>query len=381
MLRLRGNGEGSVYKSMERRKSGPVERWVAQVTVDGQKRRVMTDTEAQAKRELRKLMRSVDDGKPVSDGNLTLDALMREWEAKVLTTRNISASTIGQHRWALNVLREDLGGTKVRTLTPDRVEKAFEARAKAGYARASIVKVRGTLSQVLKWAVRRDLVSRNIATVVELPAGARPTKEGRSLNPVQARALLAAASGTQLEAMWTTMLHLGLRPGEAAGLSWNDIDFDEAIIHIWRAISRDSAGAVVLGATKTTQSVRSLGAPVAVLDALRRRRTEQNAARLLAGSSWSNPDNLVFTSPTGHAIDPAACRRELRALTDRAGLGAWTPNELRHSAASLMSDAGMPIEQVADQLGHKDLRMLQKHYRHRIRPTVVGGLLLGDVLG
>ena len=187
MSRLRGNGEGSVYKSMERRKSGPVERWVAQVAIDGQKRRVMVGTEAQAKRELPKLMRSVDEGKPVSDGNLTLDALMHEWETKVLTTRHISASTTGRHRWAINILREDLGGTKLRTLTPDQVEQAFEARAEAGCARASIIKVRGTLSQILKWAIRRDLVTRNIAIVVELRTGARPTKEGRSLTPDQAK--------------------------------------------------------------------------------------------------------------------------------------------------------------------------------------------------
>lgn len=55
-------------------------------------------------------------------------------------------------------------------------------------------------------------------------------------------------------------------------------------------------------------------------------------------------------------------------------------NLLRHSAASLMVDAGMPIEQVADQLGHRDLRMLQKHYRHRLRSTVAGGRVLGDLL-
>jgi len=69
---------------MEKRASGPVERWVAQVTIDGQKRRVISETEALAKRELRKLMRSVDDGKPIGDGNLTVDGLTREWEAKVL---------------------------------------------------------------------------------------------------------------------------------------------------------------------------------------------------------------------------------------------------------------------------------------------------------
>jgi integrase len=69
------------------------------------------------------------------------------------------------------------------------------------------------------------------------------------------------------------------------------------------------------------------------------------------------------------ASDPAACRREFDVVAKNAGLDGWTPNALRHSAASLMSDAAMPIEQVADQLGHKDLRMLQRHDRHRIRPS------------
>ena len=46
-----------------------------------------------------------------------------------------------------------------------------------------------------------------------------------------------------------------------------------------------------------------------------------------------------------------------------------------------MADAGLPIEHVADQLGHKDLRMLQQHYRHRIKPTIGGAHILDDVLG
>jgi integrase len=55
---------------------------------------------------------------------------------------------------------------------------------------------------------------------------------GKSLTVEQARQLLVAAAGTELEAMWTLMLYLGLRPGEAAGLSWNDIDFEGGTIHI-----------------------------------------------------------------------------------------------------------------------------------------------------
>jgi integrase len=236
------------------------------------------------------------------------------------------------------------------------------------------------MSQVLKWGVRRDVVSRNIAAVVEIPAEARPTREGRTLTADQALGFIAAAEGTPLEAMWITMLYLGLRPGEAAGLSWPDIDFDARVIHIWRATSRDASGAVVLSDPKTPQSVRSLDAPHAVLEALRRRLTDQKRQRLASGGMWSNPDDLIFTSPTGLPIDPAASRREFSAVAAKVGLDDWTPNELRHSAASLMSDAGMPIEQVADQLGHKDLRMLQKHYRHRIRSTIGGGTVLEQSL-
>jgi len=118
-----------------------------------------------------------------------------------------------------------------------------------------------------------------------------------------------------------------------------------------------------------------------VLDAFRRHRIEQKRHQLEVGEIWSNPEALVFNSPTGRPIDPMVCRKDFTKLVSSIGLDAWTPNELRHSAASLMSDAGMPIEQVADQLGHKDLRMLQKHYRHRIRPTVSGGTVLDSALG
>jgi integrase len=52
------------------------------------------------------------------------------------------------------------------------------------------------------------------------------------------------------------------------------------------------------------------------------------------------------------------------------GIPRVTPNELRHTAASLANDAGVRLEELADQLGHKDVRMVSQVYRHRIRPTV-----------
>ena len=69
-------------------------------------------------------------------------------------------------------------------------------------------------------------------------------------------------------------------------------------------------------------------------------------------------------------IDPSDLRRSFDRLTRRAGLGHWHPHELRHSAASLMSAAGVPLERIADLLGHDGTRMTALVYRHAVTPTV-----------
>ena len=63
---------------------------------------------------------------------------------------------------------------------------------------------------------------------------------------------------------------------------------------------------------------------------------------------WSNADGLVFTTEVGTPIDPSNMNRRLAKVTEAVGLGRWSMTELaRHSAASLLSDAGVPLELIA----------------------------------
>ena len=241
----RGPGEGALYFDATKG------RWVGRVVVDGQRRKVLATTKTEARERLKALRSSADKGLPVTPGDITLGQLLVAWEAKGLPNRDLSPSQRMAHRWAISILTEDLGRRRLRTLSPDHVEAAFARRALgvertsktsgrgrvAGgpLSRGSLIKLRSTLNQALAWAQRRDLIARNIAPLVELPPGARPPTPGRSMTVEQAMAFLAAARGTDLEAMWVTMLYLGLRPGEAAAIAWADIDADAGVIHIWRA--------------------------------------------------------------------------------------------------------------------------------------------------
>jgi len=387
----RGRGEGALFYRKDRN------RWIGRIDVDGIPRTVSAKTKTEARYKLDQLRRSADDGIPVASGTLSVADLLEIWETKALPNRDLSPSRLVSHRWAVNVLTDELGAVKLRSLTIDDVEAALTRRTHtidtaprrkgrgrttgSALSRNSLIKLRSTLSQALTWAQRRNLVARNVAALAELPTTDTPERTGKSLTAAQARQLLTAADGTGLEAMWILMLYLGLRPGEAAGLAWADIDFDNATIHIWRARKTNSDGSVTIGDTKTAGSIRTLEAPDVVLRTLQQHRQRQQEYATTIGSMWSNDGDLVFTSPTGKLTDPKAVRTEFNRVITGSGIdGHWTPNLLRHTAASLMADAGLPIEQVADQLGHKDLRMLQKHYRHRIKPTIGGAHVLSEVL-
>jgi integrase len=74
-------------------------------------------------------------------------------------------------------------------------------------------------------------------------------------------------------------------------------------------------------------------------------------------------------------------RMEFKRITEKAGLGRdWTPRELRHTFVSLLSDSGVPIEQIADAVGHSRTRTTEVVYRHQLRPvTRTAAIALGPL--
>ena len=104
------------------------------------------------------------------------------------------------------------------------------------------------------------------------------------------------------------------------------------------------------------------------MSALHRHRKQQAARRLNVGPNWTTDPrwtDLVFTSEVGTPVDPLHARRDFKKICARAEVPALSLYEMRHTVASLMVDADVPLREVADLLGHKDLEMVVKRYRHR----------------
>jgi site-specific recombinase XerD len=111
---------------------------------------------------------------------------------------------------------------------------------------------------------------------------------------------------------------------------------------------------------------------------LREHLIQQADQRLRAGELWQDRD-LVFCTSLGTPLDAANVRRSFKKITNSAGLGRnWKPLELRTSFVSLMSESGVPVEEIARLVGHTSSRTTEVVYRRELRPVITAGAEVMD---
>jgi integrase len=264
-----------------------------------------------------------------------------------------------------------LGKIKCRDLTGDRIA-AWHATLRESGGRGgrplgsrSVAYASRVLSMSLAEAVEAGALAVNPMT--EIPKRQRPTHKPGSVGTVwtgeQAAAFLAATAGDRLGALWALMLDSGCRRGEALALRWSDIAED--LVTFQR--NRIMVGAMVAEGTPKGGRGRSVDLHPQTVAALRRWRTRQTAERLAAGPAWTDT-GYVFTDEVGAPLRPdTTSARFERAV---AGTGAPTIrlHDLRHTSATLLLLAGVPVHVVAARLGHSDPAITLRTYSHLL-PT------------
>lgn len=128
------------------------------------------------------------------------------------------------------------------------------------------------------------------------------------------------------------------------------------------------------GDTKTKRSRRTLGMPKRCVDALKFHQQLQEKQRDTAGTAWRE-HGLVFASEVGTERNANNVLRSFRSIVRRTNLTAeeWTPREMRHSFVSLLSDSGVPIENISRLVGHNGTEVTETVYRQQIRPVLLEG--------
>jgi integrase len=298
------------------------------------------------------MLRDHDDGLAIGPQNFTVANAVRDWFEYGLTRRD-SATVRKCCSLADRHIIPELGARKLRELSADDVDRWLAIKAK-GLSTDTLRQLRSILKRAVARAQARDKVKRNVVLLCDVPAG-RPGRPSKAFNLDQAEAVVDASVGTAMYAYIVLSILIGARTEELRALAWDHVDLEGSpkanpaippSIMVWRSVR---AG----GETKTRQSRRTLALPVRCAEALIFHRDYQDRQKAVAASKW-HEHGLVFASVVGTQRNANNVLRSFRAIVKRAGLNEaeWTPREMRHSFVSLLSDSGVPIENIARLVGH-----------------------------
>ncbi|MFC4111092.1 site-specific integrase [Nonomuraea zeae] len=375
MTKRRSRGDGGLHWDDKR------QRWIATASLgfDPSGKRIVKrgsgKTKTEAKNKLKEVLRDYEDGLPLAPGDYTVAQATHDWltfglsglDSNTVTTTTILCKT---H------IIPALGKRKLRELSAQDVDKWLAGKAET-LSTSTLSRLHSCLNRIIKRAMARDKVRRNVVELCRVPQGQRG-RPSKALTMAQAEEVLQAAEGRSLNAYIVVSLLTGARTEELRALRWDHVDLIgnlDAVpsvpphIAVWRSVRNG-------GDTKTRKSRRTLALPRRCVDALIEQRATQQEEQ---GTTWSQC-GLVFASAAGTELDAANVRRAFRRVIKHTSLepSEWTPRELRHSFVSLLSDAGTPLEEISRLVGHSSTAVTELVYRKQIRPVLQGGAVVMD---
>jgi integrase len=300
----------------------------------------------------------------------TLGEWLSEW-VDHYTDADVSDNTMSNYRWAVDKWSA-LSDVYLDEITVRMVNRQLQTMTAAGLSRSSCERARTVLGMALdKWNDDQQWTF-NPARRATIPKRAKAKVEQRTLTTEQARDLLSVTGDAPHGIAVDLMLWLALRPGEACGVRWDAIDLDAGTLDVVQFRRVDMATGAISYAPPKANSGRPLALPGPLVDRLRARKRQQTADQLAAPAGCWVDSGLVVTTNMGTPVDAANLRRTVRTLARSVGIydrpddRDLTPYECRHTAASLLVESGMALEEVSDLLGN-DVRTLIRNYRHRSR--------------
>lgn len=348
MPAVRGRNEGSLFLRRRDR------RWVAMVTMaDGRRRSASALTKTEGVALLAELKRQRDESIPADPRRVRLGPYLRHWIANVT---GLAPATKRQHEMIIRRhLVPALGRRLLVELTPSEVDAYLDRRDLDPQTRRHH---RSTLRRALADAVRNGLVGRNVAALSKPPHMNKPERVW--LTAAQSKRVILEARDERYWPLWVLILTTGLRVSEALGLAWSDVHWQDRELGVERQVVR-IGGQWKTAPLKTRQSRRKIALTPVALEALTEQRRRQDAER---GEHPRLIDGLIFTTPSGLPVHSTNVLPSWYATCRRLGLPRVTTHDLRHSAASMMLAAGVPLPVIAATLGHSSIRVTADLYSH-----------------
>lgn len=352
------------------RQKGDGSEWWVFVSRHGRRRSkcVGTKRAADAVAEKLRARLALGDFSIFADQGELLTPYANRWLTTIEAARKRSTAAFYSFNLKLHILPV-LGGKPVSGISRADCRELLTKCREKELKRSSLLGVQRTLSAVLSQAVEDGLLAHNPAFRLASRYIGRGDDERVEVQPASredATRLLTAALDLfpHYQPLFLCALRTGLRLGELIALEWADVDLDGRSLRVRRNRTRGETS------SPKSRQARSVDLSAETVTALTTLKVQQKAAALKKQQKAEPKDDkklpaLVFTTPDGAPIDADNLRRRVfRRIAERAKLPNLTIHGLRHTYATLLLSAGVPLIYVSRQLGHSSPHVTATVYAH-----------------
>jgi integrase len=280
---------------------------------------------------------------------------------------DLSPKTVRHYEstWKVHIERS-IGRRKIASLSAYDVERFYRSLKSSGLSQATVRQVKAVVHRACRLAHKwSGGTLANPAADADMPTWRLEERrdEVRAPEPKEVRAVIAAgeAADVRLGVFLRLLAATGMRRGEAAALRWTDIDLDEGLVRVEKAVIGAKGGAIVK-APKTKASIRPVALDSQTVTALRRLHAEQARLAQACGETLTD-EAFVFSFQPGGLVPPypdslshamTRVRRKARVAED------IHLHSLRHFHATML-DAVISEAQKQARLGWSTVHMA-RHY-------------------
>lgn len=370
-------GDGSIFKT----DTG----YRGYITVNGRRKYTSGSKKTEVAQKLREMKNQRDTGVLAVGRSPRLADWISHW-LKATQGEHKMKTHAGYQEAIDSYLPTWLGDVTLAKLTAEHLEDAY-ATLLQRYAGSTVNQLHTVIRASLTLAAKRGRVAVNVAKLVVSQPRSAPAPV-QPLSDADLDQIYAALKDTDYEARWMLALELGPRPGEAIGLEWPHIDFDEGSIAVRQQLQLVEKKLRLVPYAKSEAGTRKIPMPGHIADALKKHRKVQleQIGKAPTWGGWRDMDepadavhSFVFTSSrhAGWPITPSGDTQQWGRVLDAAGLPRVSRYTARHTAASRMIAAGIDLTVVAEILGHANINVLIRVYAHALeeRKKAASGLL------
>ena len=307
-------------------------------------------------------LKELEDGKKEISKNMLVSAWANEW-LEVYKEPSVN----DKHRKSIDAIIKTfinpaIGSMQLKNVRPVHLQKIMSGLTK--FSDSYISKIYDVIRQIFKEAYLNNLVPNNPAEGLKKPSGKRKQNR-RSITPLERKLTLQVAKTNRGGLFVLIMLHCGLRPGEVAALTWNNVDLKENVIHVKQALKADGT----VDVPKTSAGYRDVPIPAILSERLSKEKhgpfdlvcTNSIGGRYTASSFQAMFE--VFRNDMNKAAGCRVFRNQVQppfAIGDDLTLYCY-----RHTYCTDLQAAGVPINVAKELMGHTSIAVTAQIYTHK----------------